>query len=113
MKTGVKSPAKAKGKVKAEAQRMELGQYIVADPMICHGTPTVKGTRIMIWQVLDELAHGMSPEEIVKAWGGRVPLAAVFECVAGGTRSVGSQISQVRLPQRRKAVRTKEGRSGR
>jgi uncharacterized protein (DUF433 family) len=61
--------------------RVELGQYIVADPKICHGKPTFKGTRIMVWQILDELAHGMTPGEIVKVWGGKVPRAAIAESV--------------------------------
>ena len=58
--------------------RIELGEYVVADPLICHGKPTYKGTRIMLWQVLDELVHGMSLDEIVKAWGGRVGKAAIL-----------------------------------
>jgi uncharacterized protein (DUF433 family) len=28
-------------------ERTELGRHIVADPLICHGQPTFKGTRIM------------------------------------------------------------------
>ena len=60
---------------------MELGKHIVADPKICHGKPTFKGTRIMVWLVLDELAHGMTPDEIVAAWGGRVPRVAIAESV--------------------------------
>jgi uncharacterized protein (DUF433 family) len=62
-------------------ERVELGQYIVADPKICHGKPIFKGTRIMVWQILDELAHGMTPEDIVKAWDGRVPRKAIAESV--------------------------------
>jgi uncharacterized protein (DUF433 family) len=62
-------------------ERVELGRHIVADPAICHGKPTFKGTRIMVWQVLDELAHGMTPDEIVAAWDGRVPCDAVAESV--------------------------------
>ena len=62
-------------------QRLELGEYIVADPLICHGQPTFKGTRIMVWQILDELAHGMSPAQIVKAWGGRITKPAVLEAI--------------------------------
>jgi hypothetical protein len=38
--------------------RIELGEFIVADPDICHGKPTFKGTRIMVWQVLDDVAEG-------------------------------------------------------
>jgi uncharacterized protein (DUF433 family) len=33
-------------------KRKELGQYIVADPEICHGQLTFKGTRIMVKSVL-------------------------------------------------------------
>ncbi len=61
-------------------QRVELGQYIVADPEICHGKPTFKGTRIMAWQVLEDVAEGRSWEFICNTrWGGRIPLAAVAE----------------------------------
>ncbi|MDZ7361783.1 MAG: DUF433 domain-containing protein [candidate division KSB1 bacterium] len=47
-------------------KRKLLGRYIVADPNICHGKPTFRGTRIMVWQVLDQLANGMSWDTIVK-----------------------------------------------
>src|SRR5713226_9415400 len=66
-----------KTKTNGNAKRVELGEHIVADPLICHGKPTFRGTRIMVWQILDELAHGMSPAEIVKAWGGKITRAAI------------------------------------
>src|SRR5437763_15255328 len=63
-------------------ERNELGNFIVADPGICHGKPTFKGTRIMVWQVLDDVAEGRSWEFICNTrWGGRIPLAAVAEAV--------------------------------
>ena len=63
-------------------QRVELGQHIVADPEVCHGKPTFKGTRIMVWQVLEDVAEGRSWEFICNTrWGGRIPLAAVAEAV--------------------------------
>jgi len=59
-----------------------LGEYIVADPAICHGKPTFKGTRIMVWQVLDDVAEGRSWDFICNVrWGGRIPLAAIGEAV--------------------------------
>ena len=65
---------------KRTAARLELGQYIVADPEICHGKPTFKGTRIIVWQVLEDVAEGRSWEFICNnRWGGRIPLAAVAE----------------------------------
>lgn len=78
---------KAKSKVKPK--RVELGEHIVADPLICHGKPTFKGTRIMVWQVLDDVAEGHSWEFICRVrWGGRLPLAAVAEAVKLARRAL-------------------------
>jgi len=62
-------------------RRVELGEYIVADPLICHGKPTYKGTRIMVWQILQDLAGGESVEELVTAWGGQVSRPAILETI--------------------------------
>ena len=40
-------------------------QHIVSDPQICHGKACVRGTRIMVSVILDNLADGLSPDEIV------------------------------------------------
>jgi uncharacterized protein (DUF433 family) len=48
--------------------RVEIGKYIVIDTEICHGKPTFKGTRIMVWQVLEMLAAGCSEKEILRAF---------------------------------------------
>lgn len=63
-------------------ERIELGEHIVADPAICHGKPTFRGTRIMVWQVLADLAEGRTWDFICnKRWGGRIPKAAIAETV--------------------------------
>src|SRR5260370_32790035 len=70
-----------KGK-NSTAERVDLGRHIVADPLICHGQPTFKGTRIMVWQVLDDVAEGRSWDFICNVrWGGRIALVAVAEAV--------------------------------
>ncbi|MCK5723138.1 MAG: DUF433 domain-containing protein [Gammaproteobacteria bacterium] len=43
-----------------------LGRYIVADPAICHGKPTFRGTRILIVDVLKQVASGMVWEAIIE-----------------------------------------------
>ena len=48
--------------------RIEINDYIVADSEICHGTPTFKGTRIMVWQVLEMLRDGAPLQEIIEAF---------------------------------------------
>jgi uncharacterized protein (DUF433 family) len=87
------------GKCRRTAARVELGRFIVADPEICHGKPTLKGTRIMVWQILDELAHGMTTEAIVKAWGGRVSRAAVAESVQLARLSLLKESGEPRHPE--------------
>jgi uncharacterized protein (DUF433 family) len=89
---------------KRATERIELGEYIVADPEICHGKPTFKGTRIMVWQILDELAHGMTPDEIVKAWGGRVQRAAIAESVQLARHSLLKDSGELRRPKEALAI---------
>jgi uncharacterized protein (DUF433 family) len=60
---------------------IELGQFVVADPRICHGKLTYRGTRIMVWQILEALAAGESVDQLVAAWGGRVSHAAILETI--------------------------------
>lgn len=43
-------------------------KHISVDPAICHGKPCLRGTRIMVSVVLDNLAEGLSPEEIVREY---------------------------------------------
>jgi uncharacterized protein (DUF433 family) len=40
-------------------------KYISVDPAICHGQACIKGTRIMVSVVLDNLAAGHAPEQIL------------------------------------------------
>jgi len=47
---------------------MGLLDRIEENPQICNGRPCIKGTRIMVSVILDNLADGMSPEEIVKEY---------------------------------------------
>ena len=67
--------------IMARSKRKRLGKYIVADPEICHGKPTFRGTRIMVWQVLGQIADGMSWDKIVAEWRGTVSKEAVAEAV--------------------------------
>ena len=41
---------------------------ISVDANVCHGHPCIKGTRIMVWLVLDYLANGDSVEEILASY---------------------------------------------
>ncbi|PIS22795.1 antitoxin [candidate division WWE3 bacterium CG08_land_8_20_14_0_20_41_10] len=43
-------------------------QYIEADPEICHGKPVFKGTRVMVWQVLELLGAGYKTPQILSLY---------------------------------------------
>jgi len=44
------------------------GQHITTNRKVCGGRPTFKGSRIMVWQVLDQVAEGMPWEQICWSW---------------------------------------------
>ena len=47
---------------------MDWREYITVDPEVCHGKPCVKGTRVMVSVILDNLAVGQTPEEIMESY---------------------------------------------
>lgn len=62
-------------------ERRLIGRYIVTDPEICHGTPTFRGTRIMVSHVLEQVAEGMAWEAIIQEWRGSITREAIAEAV--------------------------------
>ena len=44
---------------------MDWKNRIISNPKICHGKACIKGTRIMVSIILDNLAAGISYEEII------------------------------------------------
>ena len=54
----------------------------MADPEVCGGQPTFKGTRIMVWIVLEQLDRGLTWDEILREWPGKFPRAAIAEAIA-------------------------------
>src|SRR2546425_4964226 len=64
------------------AQPQILGRYLVADPYICHGKPTFRGTRILVADVLEQVAAGLAWETIIEEWRGSI----THEAIAGAVR---------------------------
>jgi uncharacterized protein (DUF433 family) len=58
-----------------------LGRYVVSDSAICHGKPTFKGTRILVANVLDQVAEGLAWESIIELWDGDISKDAIAEAV--------------------------------
>jgi len=61
--------------------RKRLGRYLVVDPAICHGQPTFRGTRVLVADVLEQVAQGMAWETIEEQWRGAVSRPAIAEAV--------------------------------
>ena len=47
---------------------MNWREYITVDPAICHGKACIQGTRIMVSVILDNLAAGVSIDELLKSY---------------------------------------------
>lgn len=47
---------------------MNWTERIAVDPNICHGKACIRGTRVMVSVILDNLAAGSSAEEIVHTY---------------------------------------------
>ena len=64
------------------AQKLKLmGRYIVTDPRISHGKPTFRGTRVLVSDVLEQVANGVAWETIVEEWNSSVTPDAIREAV--------------------------------
>ena len=62
--------------------RKLYGRYIVSDPRICHGKPTFRGTRILVADVLEQIADGLDWETIIEEWHNSITKEAIAEAVS-------------------------------
>lgn len=69
-------------KARKQKKVKEYGHYVVADPKICHGALTFRGTRIFVRDVLEQVAEGMPWHRIIWEWRGSVTRAAIAEAIA-------------------------------
>lgn len=47
---------------------MDWRERITVDPDVCHGQSCIKGTRVMVAVVLDNLAAGVQTDEILRSY---------------------------------------------
>lgn len=58
-----------------------MGRHIVTDPKVCHGKPTFRGTRVLVSDVLEQVASGMAWETIIEEWNDSITKDAIREAV--------------------------------
>ena len=54
---------------------MKWSDYIAVDPQVCHGKACIKGTRIMVSVILDNLAEGLTEVELLRSYPSLTPEA--------------------------------------
>lgn len=74
-----------------------IGRYIVSDPEICHGKPTFRGTRILVADVLEQVAEGLAWETIITEWRGSLTRDAIAEAVRLSSAAFLDHLDQARL----------------
>jgi uncharacterized protein (DUF433 family) len=54
---------------------------IEATPDICHGQPCVKGTRIMVYVIIELLESGLTPGDIIKDYYPNITKEDIKQCL--------------------------------
>ena len=84
-------------------ERVEVGQYLVVDPEICHGQLTFKGTRVPVDIVPGFLGMGESVKQVQEGWP-NISREAIKEALHLAScalqRQVGARINVVERSER-------------
>ena len=59
----------------------DLIDRISVDPNVCHGQPCIKGTRIMVYLILELLEADLSPDQIIKDYYPQVTKHDIEACL--------------------------------
>ena len=70
---------------------VNINQFIVADQDICHGQPTFKGSRITVWQILDLLAAGITPDQILRDYFPQLTRGAILSAINYAAESISQE----------------------
>jgi uncharacterized protein (DUF433 family) len=66
-------------------------QFITSDPNILFGKPAIKGTRIAVEHILDELAGGTTIEELLEEYP-RLTRTAIYAALAFAADTLRSEV---------------------
>lgn len=56
-------------------------ERITVDMKICHGKPTIRKTRIMVWQILDLLEDGLTFDQIITDYFPQISKEDIKACI--------------------------------
>jgi len=76
---------------------MEIGlDRISVNPNVCHGQPCIKGTRIMVWLVLEYLANGDTIEDVLRAYP-QLAKQDILACLAYAAESARERVVPIEV----------------
>ena len=76
-----------------------IGRYIVTDPNVCHGQPTFRGTRVLVSDVLEQVASGMAWETIIEERHHSLTKEAIAEAVQLASQALFEHLDEyIRAP---------------
>ena len=58
-----------------------MDNRIEATPDICHGQPRIKGTRIMVYIIIELLESGLTPDDIIKDYYPNITKEDIKQCL--------------------------------
>lgn len=68
--------------------RIEINEHIVADDEICGGDLTIKGTRVLVWQIIELLGAGVTIEEILRDYFPQITKEAIFASLKLASKNI-------------------------
>ncbi len=77
----------------------EYGQYIVADPKVCHGKLTFRGTRLFVSTALEMVARGMDWDDIIKEFHGWITREAIADAVRYASQAFVEKSKALQIPE--------------
>jgi uncharacterized protein (DUF433 family) len=75
---------------------MEWQERVAVDPAVCHGKACIKGTRVMVSVILDNLAAGVSQQEILRSYPSLAP-ADIQAAIAYGAELARERVVPVSI----------------
>ena len=72
--------------------RIEIGKYLAADTRVCGGRLILRGSRILVSDVLELTQAGYSPRAISRQYRGIISPDAVREAVSFTSRGIVTEI---------------------
>ncbi|MBE7445595.1 MAG: DUF433 domain-containing protein [Planctomycetia bacterium] len=58
-----------------------MNNRIEVNPDICHGQPCIKGTRIMVYIIIELLEAGLTPDDIIKDYYPQITMDDIKQCL--------------------------------